>query len=141
MAPPLVVETYDADGFSGPPFHQLAIGMLAPRQNDDSVRIKLTHGMVEGVDIYFSAVNKFILDRPEAVVGKPVLPIQDADVGLLARAKDLHVMLGPKVLRGRVDISGPVCPKESQAKGPAETSIRKLPGNLPRSISVHLVLQ
>jgi hypothetical protein len=141
MAAPLAIETHNADGPSGPPLHQLAIGAPAPRQNDDSVRLELTQGTVESVDVYFSAVGQFSFDRPEALLGKPVLAIQTADVCLLTRAKNHHVMLGPKVLHGRVDITGPVCPKECEAQGPTKTSMRRSPSNLCRGIPLHLVLQ
>jgi hypothetical protein len=141
MAAPLAIETCDAHGPSGPPLHQVAIGAPAPRQNDDSVRLKLTQGMVESVDVYFSAVGQFRLDRPEALLDKPVLVVQTPDVSLLTRAKNHHVMLRPKVLHRRVDITGPVCPKECEAEGRTRISMRKSPGNLRRGISVHVALQ
>ena len=141
MAPPLAVETHDAHGPSGPPLHQLAIGAPAPRQNDDSIRLELMQGTVESFDIYFSAVGQFSLDRPKALLGKPVLVIQTADVSLLTRTKNHHVMLGPKVLHGRVDITGPVCPKECDSERPTKTSMRKPPGNLCSGFIVHVALQ
>src|SRR5437016_7422268 len=98
MPAPLAVKTRDAHGSSGPPLHQLAIRAPAPRQNDDSIRLELTQRMVKSVDVDFSAVGQFSLDRPEALLGKPVLAIQTADVSLLTSTKDHHVMFGPKIL-------------------------------------------
>jgi hypothetical protein len=141
LAAPLAVETHDAHGPSGPPLHQLAIAAPAPRQNDDSVGLELTQGLVESVDVYFTAVGQFSLDRPEALLRKPVLVIQTASVSLLARTKNHDLMLGPKVLHGRIDISGPVCPKEREPERATNTGIRKSPGYLRGGISVHVALQ
>jgi len=138
VAAPLTVETRDAHGPSGPPLHQLAIGAPPPRQNDDSVRLELVQGMVESVDVYLGAVGQFSLDGPEALLGKPVLVIQTPDLSLLTRTKDHHVMLGPKVLHGRVDITGPVCPKKCESKGPTKASMRNSPGHGRSGISVHV---
>src|SRR5215831_4732646 len=137
MAAPLAVKTRDPHGPSCPPLHQLAIGAPAPRQNDDSVRLELTQSMVKSVDVYFSAIGQFSLDRSEALLGKLVLVVQTADTSVLTRTKDHHVILGPKVLHGRINVPGPVCPKECDSEGATKTSMS------PKSSgsSVHVALQ